>query len=246
MIRTSRQGPLTAAALIGARRRRAAHRRHRPHAQRARQRERIDDLLAEPLREVRELRRRAQWQHGHRARGLARDDRLRRLGPRLHRRIRLRGHAGQRRDQGDRLEVGDVLRRARQRFHLGIAHADVVGEEDHVELGALGGLLIEGSHVEFVPHLIAQPLDVAIEIGIRKWHALRVQEILEAGHGGIVRLPAFGKMGFGPVEVGVAEAEQGIRIERIQAAFQNGRLGSFVLFVRGDSAAAVHFAPGIG
>ncbi len=47
---------------------------------------------------------------------------------------------GERRQQRDRLEVGDVLRRARQRLHLGLAHADVVGEEDHVELGALGGL----------------------------------------------------------------------------------------------------------
>ena len=49
------------------------------------------------------------------------------------------GDAGERRDQRDRLEIGDVLRRARQRIHMRLAHADVVGEEDHVELAALGG-----------------------------------------------------------------------------------------------------------
>jgi hypothetical protein len=32
------------------------------------------------------------------------------------------------------------LRRARHRLHVGLAHTGVVGEEDHVELGALGGL----------------------------------------------------------------------------------------------------------
>ena len=48
--------------------------------------------------------------------------------------------AGQRRKQGDRLEIGDVLRRAAQRVNMRLSHADIVGEEDHVELGTLGGL----------------------------------------------------------------------------------------------------------
>ena len=50
------------------------------------------------------------------------------------------GHHGERRQQRDRLEVGDVLHRAALRLDVGLADGDAVGEEDHVELGALRGL----------------------------------------------------------------------------------------------------------
>jgi hypothetical protein len=49
-------------------------------------------------------------------------------------------HRRQRRKQRQRLEIGDILSRARQRLHVGFADAEIVGEEHHVELGALGGL----------------------------------------------------------------------------------------------------------
>ena len=50
------------------------------------------------------------------------------------------GRHRDRRQQRDRLEVGDELHRAALRVDVGVAHAGAVGEEDHVELGALGRL----------------------------------------------------------------------------------------------------------
>src|SRR4029078_4370212 len=69
----------------------------------------------------------------------------------------------------------------RQRLHLGIAHADVVGQEDHVELAALGGL---------------RDLDVMFEV--------------DAGVGLCARRPPRRDMVAGGVEEG-AEAELGGR-----------------------------------
>ena len=47
------------------------------------------------------------------------------------------GVGGERREQRQRLEIGDVLRRAAQRLHMGLAHAEIVGEKHHVELATL-------------------------------------------------------------------------------------------------------------
>ncbi len=46
---------------------------------------------------------------------------------------------GERRQERDRLEIGDVLRRAAERLHVGPPYAEIIGEEHHVEFAALGG-----------------------------------------------------------------------------------------------------------
>ena len=47
------------------------------------------------------------------------------------------GVGGKRREQRQRLEIGDVLRRAAQRLHMRLPHAEIVGQEHHVEFAAL-------------------------------------------------------------------------------------------------------------
>ena len=49
------------------------------------------------------------------------------------------GMGRQRRQQRDRFEIGDVLRRSAQRLHMRLPHAKIVGEKHHIELAALGG-----------------------------------------------------------------------------------------------------------
>src|SRR5580704_16605871 len=51
----------------------------------------------------------------------------------------MRGVGGERREQRQRLEIGDILRRAAQRLHMRLPHAEIVGQKHHVELAALRG-----------------------------------------------------------------------------------------------------------
>ena len=46
----------------------------------------------------------------------------------------------------ERLEIGDVLRRTRQRLDMGLADAEIVRQKDHVEFAAFSG----ASYVEIV------------------------------------------------------------------------------------------------
>src|SRR5262249_2709646 len=64
---------------------------------------------------------------------------------------------GERREQRERLEVRDVLRRAPERLHVGLANAGIVGEEHHVELGALGGWRDLGVVLEIDPGIGLRP-----------------------------------------------------------------------------------------
>src|SRR5205807_5006805 len=71
----------------------------------------------------------------------------------------------------------------------------------------LGGFPVEGAEIQLKPHQFPEPLFVAIEFGVREGNPLGVYEILEPGHGLVVRLPSLGKSRLGVAEVGIAEPE---------------------------------------
>jgi hypothetical protein len=99
------------------------------------------------------------------------------------------GHHGERRQQRQWLEMRDELNRAAERIHMRLTRRNAVGEEDHVELGALGALrdLDVVTHVDMgvdlrtrVPprrHMVAG----RIEIG-RKAHLARHDVLVSRRH----------------------------------------------------------------
>ena len=48
------------------------------------------------------------------------------------------GMGGESREQRQRFEVGDILRRAAERLHVRLPHAEIIGEKHHIEFAALG------------------------------------------------------------------------------------------------------------
>ena len=67
-------------------------------------------------------------------------------------------HARERRQQRQRLQVGNELHGAAERVHVRFARRHAVRQKDHVELGALGGL----GDLDIVP-------DVDVGIDLRAW-----------------------------------------------------------------------------